>query len=44
MDDSSAKLMWQKPELFILEFNKTASGPLTGPNEDGEYSGSLEGS
>jgi hypothetical protein len=44
MEESNEKLKWIKPELYILDFKKTSSGPLTGPVEDTNYSGTLEGS
>jgi len=45
MEELSEKLKWIKPELQILDFKKTSSGPLTAPTEDdGEYSGTEVGS
>jgi hypothetical protein len=44
MQETKEKQSWEKPELYNLDFRDTSSGPLTGPVEDTNYSGTLEGS
>ena len=41
----TVKKEWNKPELYILDFKNTSTGPLTDPVEDeGLYSGTQVGS
>lgn len=45
MEEAKEKSTWKSPELYILDFKKTATGFVTDPaQEDGYYTATQSGS